>query len=60
MSVCGKIFENHNLALKHDMNQSIGFKLKNIYACPNSKDLCYVTGQTFYLFDNFILWSWIS
>lgn len=40
--------------------QSLGFKLKNIYACPNSKDLCYVTGQTFYLFDTFILWAWIS
>lgn len=40
--------------------QSFGFKLKNIYACPNSKDLCYVTGQTFYLFDTFILWAWIS
>lgn len=40
--------------------QSLGFKLKNIYGCPNSKDLCYVIGQTFYLTDNYILWSWIS
>lgn len=40
--------------------QSLGFKLKNIYGCPKSKDLCYVIGQTFYLFDNFILWAWIS
>ena len=40
--------------------QSLGFKLKNIYACPTSKDLCYITGQTFYLFDIFILWAWIS
>lgn len=38
--------------------QSLGFKLKNIYACSTSKDLCYVTGQTFYLFDIFILWAW--
>ena len=40
--------------------QSLGFKLKNTYGCPNSKDLCYVIGQTFYLTDNFILWAWIS
>ena len=40
--------------------ESFGFKIKNIYACSNSKDLCYVTGQTFYLFDTFILWAWIS
>ena len=40
--------------------QSLGFKLKNIYGCPKSKDLCYVIGQTFYLFDDFILWAWVS
>lgn len=40
--------------------QSLGFKLKNRYGCPPSKDLCYVIGQTFYLSDNYILWSWIS
>ena len=38
--------------------KSLGFKLKNMYACPN--DLCYVTEQTFYVFDSFILWAWIS
>ena len=40
--------------------QSLGFKLKNIYGCPKSKDLCYVIGQTFYLSDSFILWAWMS
>ena len=40
--------------------QSLGFKLKNTYGCPTSKDLCYVIGQTFYLFDNYILWAWVS
>lgn len=40
--------------------ESLGFKLKNKYACPNSKDVCYVTGQDFSLFDTFILWAWIS
>ena len=40
--------------------QSLGFKLKNMYGCPKSKDLCYVIGQTFYISDNYILWAWVS
>lgn len=52
--------ETYNGANGDVTQQSLGFKLKNIYACPTSKDLCYITGQTFYLFDVFILWAWIS
>lgn len=51
------IEEKHNY--DSTIYKSVGFSITTKYFCRSS-DLCFVNGQEFWLFNEFLIWGWID